>query len=912
MANDAQASSKQQEKPEGSSSGPSWWSLSTEQTLEKIELDSVENGLSSDEAKRRLERHGANVIERQKPRRWYQILLDQFKSSIMVILAVAAVAAFIFEGTVDGIAVSAVIVANALIGFFTELRAVRRMEALAELGSSTVAVRRDGEVQEIEADKVVPGDIFMVEEGLEVPADARLLETNRLKADESTLTGESEPVGKQVEPVEKETELMERSNMLFKGTFVSRGSGEAVVVSTGQDTQLGEISRLVSESKGDETPLEERLNKLGRRLVYVTIGMAIAATISGIITGRNLVLMIETGIALAVAAIPEGLPIVATIALASGLREMAKRHALVNRLSSVETLGSTTVICTDKTGTLTENELSVAEFAPLAGGDKAESGGGSAGGESPGGERKNPARYEVDKLDDVNDQARESINQMRKLGALCTNVQAGSDSGDPLEVALVRDAEQSGVDVAKTRDEEPEVEEIAFDSSLMEMATIHKQGDKHYAAVKGAAEKVLEQCTNADTKTWSDLANEMSSDGLRVLAIARRELEYSEGTELSPDDVYKELEFLGLIGLRDPARPEIADVIADCQQAGIKVAMITGDNSRTARAIADEVGITSEESAPVLSGHEIDDRIGDGHDGEDFRVFARVTPKQKLEIIDWYQGQGEIVAMTGDGVNDAPALEKADIGVAMGDRGTDVAAESSDMVLTNDALGSVVVAVRYGRIIFANIRKFVIYLMSCNLAEILAVGIAAVAALPLPLLPLQILYLNIVTGVFPALALGVGPGSGDVMKKPPRDPEGAVLEGHHWRVLAAFSTVIAIAVLGAFFVALGPLGMSEEAAVTVSFLTLAFSQIWHVFNMRGDDANIFKNDITSNRWVWGAIGLCLVLIIGAVTLPVLSDVMTLTADGMTTWLVALGASLIPLILGPLSRKLVSGDNEVFA
>ncbi|MFP4550892.1 MAG: cation-translocating P-type ATPase [Spirochaetales bacterium] len=909
MANDAQAPSPQQEetreKPKGSSAGPSWWSLSAEETREKVGLENVDQGLSSSKAEQLLERYGANVIERQKPRRWYQILLDQFKSSIMVILAVAAVAAFIFEGTVDGIAVSAVIVANALIGFFTELRAVRRMEALAELGSSTVAVRRDGEVREVEADKIVPGDVFIVEEGLEVPADARLLETNRLKADESTLTGESEPVAKQVEPVDEDTELMERSNMLFKGTFVSRGSGEAVVVSTGQDTQLGEISQLVSEATGDETPLEERLNKLGRRLVYVTIGMAIAATISGIITGRNLVLMIETGIALAVAAIPEGLPIVATIALASGLREMAKRHALVNRLSSVETLGSTTVICTDKTGTLTENELSVAEFAPATADAREGSSSDSESGGASG-------RYEVDNLDGVGGSVQEHIDLMRKLGALCTNVQAGSDTGDPLEVALVRDAEESGLDVEQMRDQEPEVEEIAFDSSLMEMATIHKKDGGHYAAVKGAPERVLEQCKNADAERWSRLADEMSADGLRVLAIARRELSYSEGTSLEPDDVYKDLEFLGLIGLRDPARPEIADVIADCQRAGIKVAMVTGDNSRTANAIADEVGITTEDSAPALSGSEIDERIGEGQRGENFRVFARVTPKQKLEIIDWYQGQGEIVAMTGDGVNDAPALEKADIGIAMGDRGTDVAAESSDMVLTNNELGSVVAAVRYGRIIFENIRKFVIYLMSCNLAEILAVGVAAVAALPLPLLPLQILYLNIVTGVFPALALGVGPGSGDVMNRPPRDPEGAVLESHHWRVLAAFSTVIAIAVLGAFFVALGPLGMSEEAAVTVSFLTLAFSQIWHVFNMRGDGANIFKNDITSNRWVWGAIGLCLALIVGAVMLPGLSDVMTLTTDGMMTWLVALGAGLVPLILGPLARKLVSGDNEVFS
>jgi len=868
--------------------------------LQVIGGEDLDEGLTDEEAGQRRAEHGPNVLERQKPRSWFEILLDQFKSTIMAILAAAAVAAFVFEGTADGLAVSAVIVANTLIGFFSELRAVRRMESLAQLGSSTVSVRRSGTVRELDAADVVPGDIFLIEEGLEVPADARLIETNRLQVDESTLTGESEPVGKESGEIAEHAELMERSNMLYKGTFVNRGSGEAVVVATGTQTELGEISQLVGESKATHTPLERRLNALGRRLVYVTIAMAVGATVSGIVTGRGLVLMVEIGIALAVAAIPEGLPIVATIALATGLHEMAKRHALVNRLSSVETLGSTTVICTDKTGTLTENRLSVAEFA--------------VSGDAQARHQQLPRRYKRDELgtraEDVSEDVHRQIQELRRLGSLCTNAETGAEVGDPLEVALVRDAHEAGLDLASLREESPEIQEIAFDSSLMEMATIHLEQGGHFAAVKGAPERVLEQCTGIDREPWTKMTDEMSNDGLRVLAVARRTVALPEDQRLAPQDIYRDLELVGLVGLRDPARPEMAEVIADCHAAGIKVAMVTGDNAQTARAIGLEVGIIHDERATVVSGSEID-AYTDSDPQSEARIFSRVTPRQKLEIIDWFQRQGEIVAMTGDGVNDAPALERSDIGVAMGDRGTDVAAESADMVLTDDELGSVVAAIRYGRIIFANIRKFVIYLMSCNLAEILAVGIAAVVALPLPLLPLQILFLNVVTGVFPALALGVGLGSGDVMHQPPRDPQSPVLEPRHWRALALFSGLIATAVLGAFLVALGPLGMGGEAAVTVSFLTLAFAQVWHVFNMHGKSARWYKNDITGNPWVWGAIVLCIGLVVGAATIPALSATLSIAPIAQAGWYLATAASLLPLLLGRLVRRLASGKEELF-
>lgn len=883
----------------GSRSKP-WWSLSAGDALRAIGVD-AETGLAEEEADRRVQEYGPNAVERQKPRTWYQILLDQFKSSIIAILLVAAVAAFIFESTADGLAVSAVIVANTLIGFFTELRAVRRMEALAELGAASVSVRRDGTVREVAANRVVPGDIVIVEEGLEVPADCRLLETNRLLVDESTLTGESEPVGKSTEPIDEDAELMDRSNMLFKGTYVTRGSGEALAVATGMQTELGEISRLIGESKSEHTPLEKRLNALGRTLVYVTIALAVAATVSGIITGRGILLMVETGIALAVAAIPEGLPIVATIALATGLHEMAKRHALVNRLSSVETLGSTTVICTDKTGTLTENRLTVAEFAVAGSSDET----------TPPGVQPTDRRLTVEELSDQPDAAKRGVERLRQLAALCTNVEAGTEVGDPLEVALVRDAGEAGWDLRELRERYPEAQEIAFDSSLMEMATIHGDGDGHFAAVKGAPERVLDQAVDVDRQAWIELADQMSADGLRVLAVARRTVELRADRRLEPDDVYHNLELLGLVGLRDPARPEIAEVIESCRAAGIDVTMVTGDNARTARAIGLEVGIIADASGAVVSGSDIDDYLESDGDRQESRIFARVTPEQKLRIVDWYRRRGHIVAMTGDGVNDAPALEQAHIGVAMGMRGTDVAAESADMVLTDDALGSVVSAVRYGRVIFANIRKFVVYLMSCNLAEIVAVGVAAVAALPLPLLPLQILFLNVVTGVFPALALGVGPGAEGVMSRPPRDPKIPVLARRHWRALIGFSLLIAAAVLAAFLLALGPLGIGEAGAVTVGFLTLAFAQVWHVVNVRGSESGAVRNDITANPWVWGAAALCLALVVGAATLPGISTVLSLAPIPATGWYLALGASLVPLAFGGIARTVAAAGAELF-
>ena len=483
--------------------------------------------------------------------------------------------------------------------------------------------------------------------------------------------------------------------------------------------------------------------------------------------------------------------------------------------------------------------------------------------------------------------------------------------GDPLEVALVRDANQADIGLEELRERYPEVQEIAFDSTLMEMATIHRNDGDGFAVVKGAPERVLGQCDGVDAERWQEIAEQMSDEGLKVIAVARRDIDINEDAEYAPDDVYHSLSFRGLVGLRDPARADVAEAIKRCQDAGIEVVMVTGDNARTARAIGVEVGIIADRSAPVKSGEETDAFLAADDRSQDVRIFARVTPEQKLAIIDWFQDRGEIVAMTGDGVNDAPALESADIGVAMGGRGTDVAAEASDMVLTDDALGSVVSAVRYGRIIFSNIRKFVVYLMSCNLAEIIAVGVAAVAALQLPLLPLQILFLNVVTGVFPALALGVGPGAGDVMDHPPRDPQKPVLEPRHWRALVGFSVLIAAAVMGAFLLALGPLGFQTDMAVTVSFLTLGFSQVWHVFTMRDRAEGILRNDITRNRWVWGAVALCLALIIGVATVPGVSGVLSLVPLPRSGWLLAIGASLTVPLLGPVVARLVSAKQALF-
>lgn len=886
------------------------WTKSISELLSSLSVD-LETGLSAEQVGTNREKYGPNRTRKTEQRSLWTILLDQFKSLIVILLLAAAVVAFLAGEQLEAGAILAVILINSLIGFFVEVKAVRSMESLRQLGEVKTVVRRAGEVKELPAEELVVGDVVLVEAGDVISADLRLLEANNLQADESVLTGESVPAAKSEGQLVEETPLAERENMLFKGTAVTRGSGEAVVVATGEATELGQISSLVDEAEEEVTPLEERLEQLGQKLIWLTLMVAVLVTISGVLVGKELVLMVETGIALAVAAIPEGLPIVATIALARGMLRMARRNALIRRLSAVETLGSTGIICTDKTGTLTENRLTVTRL--VLPGEAVEVTG-------EGLQTEGEFLVSNQSIDPAEN---EPLREMLETGMFCNNAALSESEeavGEPLEVALLVAGRKSGMKRETLLEAAPEVEEFAFDSDRKMMATLHEQDETYRLAVKGAPESVLDCCEYQRTgdnerekldlsraDKWLERSRKLAEQGLRVLALATRE------TNSEIDEPYEELVFQGLVGFLDPPRKEMRSVLDRCQSAGLRTIMVTGDHPVTARRIGEEVGLVEEQAAPVDEGKvlkapaELSDR--EKRDLTRVDIFARVSPAQKLNLIDLHQGNGSIVAMTGDGVNDAPALKKADIGIAMGQRGTQVAQDAADMVLTDDAFSSIVTAIEQGRTIFNNIRSFVLYLLSCNISEILAVGLASMANFPLPILPLQILFLNLVTDVFPALALGMGESEEEIMQKPPRDPESPIIGRDHWMSIGGYGLIITATVLGALGLALAagyPARLADGTAgpaITISFYTLALAQLWHVFNMRNFDSPVFRNNVVTNPYVWGALVLCVGLLALVAFVPPLPQVLSITRPDLNGWLLIGGMSLVPLVVGQLLKLL---------
>jgi len=670
--------------------------------------------------------------------------------------------------------------------------------------------------------------------------------------------------------------------------MLTRGSGEAVAVATGMSTELGQISSLIESAEEEATPLEQRLERLGRMLLWISLVIAAAIAGVGIAAGKEVLLMIETSIALAVAAIPEGLPIVATLALARGMMRMAKRNAVIRRLSAVETLGAASVICTDKTGTLTENRMAVSRFVLASG--------------------------TVEASAESSRQGGGSLRTALEIGVLCNNAdlhaQGEGGVGDPLEVALLRAGERGGIDTADLRAKHPEVREEAFDPDTRRMATVQESSDgSFFVTAKGAPESILKVCTSVLTdagtepldeaarERWMSEEHRMADQGLRVLGLASKTVHNAD------EPAYENLSFVGWVALADPPRSDVQGAILRCREAGIDVVMVTGDQPATGRSIAQAVGLVDREDAEALRGSELD-RMAELTDDDRQRllgtqVFARVSPKQKLELISLFQADGRVVAMTGDGVNDAPALKKADIGVAMGLRGTQVAQDAADMVLKDDAFGTIVEAVAQGRAIFDNIRKFVLYLLSCNVSEILAVAVASFAGLPMPLLPLQILFLNLVTDVFPALALGAGEGGTGIMKRPPRPSGEPIVTGEHWWAIGGFGGMIAAAVLVGMMLGIRDFGLTEHQGTTVAFLMLGFAQLWHVFNMRDPGSGLIRNDITQNGYIWGALVLCTGLLLGSVYMPGLSQVLGTTDPTPTGWMIVLVGSLIPWAFGQI-------------
>ena len=792
-------------------------------------------GLAPDDVESRQARFGSNEITRSAFPGPLQILADQFRGAIFWLLVAAAGLSFWIGDRAEAVAVLVVLALNTAIGFFIELRATRSMDALHELTRTTARVLRDGKSEVIEAAGIVPGDIVELEAGDLVPADLRLSEAEDLQLDEAPLTGESVPVRKDVAPLERTTPLAEQVDMAWRGTSVTRGRGRGVAVATGVATKIGDISELVAGTGDRRSPLERRLQDLGRTLAWAAVVAVIVLAGIGVLAGRDPMETLRVAVALAVAAVPEGLPVVATLALARGMWRMAQRNVLVNRLSSIETLGSVGLILTDKTGTLTLNEMVVNELLlPVDGA-----------------------------LLEVEPQQPEGADIIRDA-ALCTDT--GRGGGDPMEIALVNAAASVDMPLDRLLGDWPRLRLSPFDPEKKLMASIHSGPDGPVAAVKGAPEAVLAASTKVvtasgarplsaeESRAYAAEVSAAAGRGLRLLGAARRQLANPD------DDPTIDLTFVGFIGLADPPREDVADAISALKHAGLRVVMATGDHPATAARIASDVGLAEDAHALTPTTQPLSEL--DAETRAELLVadvLARVAPRTKLELAALHQDAGAVVAMIGDGVNDAPALKAADIGIAMGKRGTQVAAEASDLILRDDRMASIVAAVREGRVVYGNIRAFVRYLFSCNLSEMLVVALALIAGLPLPLLPLQILFLNLITDVFPALALGAGEGPRDVMEQPPRPADEPLISKPAWIRIAVEAALIAAATLAIHLAALS--GVAGLAPTTAAFLTLAFAQLWHVLAIHAPDEHFWRSQVTRNPWVWGAIALSSALIL---------------------------------------------------
>jgi Ca2+-transporting ATPase len=857
------------------------------------------SGLSEAEAAERLGRYGRNALLAAKPVSGWKILVDQFRSVVVILLVVAAAVAWVIGEPVEALAVLAVLAINAALGFTTEYRARGAMAALLRLEVPHATVVRDGRSREISARELVPGDVIVLEAGQAVPADARLLSGSELRTNESALTGESLPVSKRTDAdLSPDTPLAERVNTIYMSTAVVAGSARAVVVSTGMQTEVGRIGGLVGGIREGRTPLEHRLDALGRRLVWVTLAVAALVIVLGILRGEPLGQMIETGIALAIAAVPEGLATVSTIALAVGVARMARRNALVRRLPSVEALGSATTVCTDKTGTLTAGEMTVTtlwtadrEFQVTGTGYQPDGG----------------------FTHDGEPVATESVPALElslRVAALTNHASIGEEGGeggirgDPTEAALLVAARKAGLERDHLLERWPVIGEIPFSSDRMLMSTFHEGPDGAVAYVKGAPARVLEHCSRILTLDGTvpldsgsrdrviERNRAMAARGLRVLALA-------EGPAAALDDTaLVDLTLVGIIGMSDPPAAGVRETIERFHTAGIRTVMITGDQRLTAEAVARELGIL-QEGDEVVDGREL---LGLSPDAVADRLanasaLSRVSPEDKLRVVEALQARGEIVAMLGDGVNDAPALKKADIGVAMGIRGTDVAKEASAVVLQDDRFQTIGAAVEEGRVIFDNIRKFIFYLFSCNVAEVFVILGANLIGLPQPLLPLQILWLNLVTDTFPALSLAVEPAEPNVMQRPPRDPQQAILSSRFIRGITFYALLITASTLGAFVWALREPGGSTARAETIAFMVLALAQIFHLGTARARGPVFGWRRATANRWALGALVLTIGLQLIAVYVAPLARVLDVVPLAAGDWLLIAPLALLPAAIG---------------
>ncbi|MBI2913238.1 MAG: cation-translocating P-type ATPase [Chloroflexi bacterium] len=861
----------------------------------------ISEGLTSAEAERRLALWGPNAIPEPPRHTIAQALVEQFANFLILLLLAATVLAAAIGEYLDAGTIAAIVALSALLGVAQEWRAERALQALRVLMAPTALAVRDGQLKEMPAPSLVPGDVVLLRVGHHVPADLRLADAVSLSLDEASLTGESTPVHKDPGLVlPADTPVADRLNCAFAGTLVTYGRATGVVVATGPGTEIGRIAALISAYEEEETPLQRRMSGLGRWLGAGAVAVSIVIFGVGAATGKDLVDMLLTAVSLAVAAVPEGLPAVVAIGLALGMQRMARRHALVRRLAAVETLGSATVIASDKTGTLTMGEMTVVELYLGPGLPPLEV---TGVGYEPAGEFRRGG--------EAVDPARDShLRLLLTAGALCNDARLQEEGGrwrvvgDTTEGALVVAAAKARLSWEQIEGEQPRQWELPFSPQRRRMTTIHRGGEGLVAYVKGAPDVVLPLCSRrragADVVELSEegrrrvLATneELASRGLRLLALAYRPL----AGDAAPDEVERELVFLGLATIQDPPRPEARQAVALCRRAGIVPVMITGDHAATALAIARELEIAT--AGAALAGAELDgmDEAELREAVQHVRVYARISPEQKVRIVDALRVAGHIVAVTGDGVNDAPALKRADIGVAMGLTGTDVAKEAADMVITDDNFASIVAAVEEGRKIFDNIRNFVVYLLGANIGEILVVFAAVVVGLPLPLLPMQILWVNLVTDSLPALALSMEPGDPDAMQRPPRPPREPVVTGVLAWTVGVRGLAVAVAVMVAFVVWLEVADASDDGARTVAFATLVVAELLKAYGSRSLYRTALGLGALSNRYLVAGTLVSFGLLLAVLYVSPLQEAFHTEAPGLWEWLAVAGLGSLPLLV----------------
>jgi Ca2+-transporting ATPase len=915
---------------------PEWHTLTVEQTLEKC-ATSPKIGLSAEEVSERLAKFGPNQLDEAPPITFWQMLLEQFNDFVVILLLVAAVISAVLGDWIEAAAIMAIVILNAALGVIQQRRAEEELATLRELAAPEANVLRAGRRVTIPAKELVPGDIVFLEAGNFIPADVRLIEAINLRIDEAALTGESVPVQKEAHAhLEIDAPLGDRKNIAFMGTVVTYGRGRGVVVDTGMQTQIGLIAEMLQSVEQEQTPLQRRLAELGRSLGWAALAICGLVFVVGWVRGTPPLDMFIIAVSLAIAAVPEGLPAVVTISLALGMREMIKRHAIIRRLSSVETLGSATVICSDKTGTLTQNEMMVTrvvadgEFITITG-----SGYGLTGEFLREGKpiklTDYPAILTTLWIGALNNDATLELETYKEGHSTYRMV------GDPTEGALIVAAAKAGTLPSPLNQAYPRVQEIPFDSERKRMVTVHSVDDPrpedispfydnnhrqwYVVTDKGAPDIVLEQCTHYQDRNDEAVplddeqrrrilaANDlMTHEALRVLGVAYRVTQILDDDfdSVIEDDLEKELIFVGLIGMIDPPRPEVPPALETARKAGIRTVMITGDYPNTARAIANEIGLL-QEGHLVLTGNELsqmdDETLKIEVDHTD--VFARVSPQHKMRIVQALRSNGQVVAMTGDGVNDAPSIKQADIGIAMGITGTDVTKETADMVLTNDNYASIVSAVEQGRVIYSNIRKFVYYLLSCNLAEIAIIFLATLAGLPSPLTAIQLLWLNLITDGAPALALGVEKGDPDIMEKPPRPPTEPIINHQMMLGIAVQTVAITTITLLAYWIGLKTHPEASEYAETMAFVSLSFSELLRAFTARSENYPILKIGVFTNRSMNWAVISSVVLLLAVVYTPFLNQIFNTVPLGLAQWQYVLPLLFVPALTAEITKWFTS-------